>query len=520
MFTQPVLGSDFFGRGKILETLDKRVTALMSGYRQNIALTGQMLTGKTSILHHFLASLGDTPIIPIYVEVHDKSFPAFANKFMATVLYAFLRLSRIDVTEDMDRLIAEGERVIPMTTEAIKGIRGLLAKRRYNQAYRHLLEIPSVIHDETKKPCLVILDEFHNLEEYKLKNPFLHLGKIIMVQKNTMYIVSSSQKNTIKKILSEKLSLLFGVSPVTISAYYCDYLLTLSAKNPFYLSVISQGLKSAVQDSGDIRINVELLKEALADIMHNPSGTLHQHFTNHIHFYLDKKTRQQYVNILLALAQGAYKIKDIIPLVKGKERGLSHKLDYLISLDMVFKCGVFYKIQDRMFEFWLKNVYLRKVTTLIDKPHSRFDYFKSFIEHDVETYLIEYNKGILERLRDLFNSFNGELVEINGKTRKLASFIKTEVLKYGADTNYLSCETAKKYWICRVKYQHTEESDVIDFVQRTGAQKHTPATRILIPLGGIDRNALLLAKEKSIWVWDIDAVNLLLWLYKKQDLVL
>jgi len=69
MFTEPVTGKDFFGRDKILEVLSKRVGALKSGYRQNIALTGKMLSGKSSILHHFLESLKDASIIPLYIEV-------------------------------------------------------------------------------------------------------------------------------------------------------------------------------------------------------------------------------------------------------------------------------------------------------------------------------------------------------------------------------------------------------------------------------------------------------------------
>ena len=57
---------------------------------------------------------------------------------------------------------------------------------------------------------MVILDEFDNLEHLGIKNPFLSFGKVIMVQKDTMYIVSSSRNEAIKKIISEKLSLLFG----------------------------------------------------------------------------------------------------------------------------------------------------------------------------------------------------------------------------------------------------------------------------------------------------------------------
>ena len=43
--------------------------------------------------------------------------------------------------------------------------------------------------------------------------------------------------------------------------------------------------------------------------------------------------------------------------------------------------------------------------------------------------------------------------------------------------------------------------------------------KICIALEGVDGNALLLAKEKNIWVWDLNKVNRLLGLYKKHKLV-
>lgn len=540
MFTQPVRGTDFFGRAAILELLNKRVNALKAGYRQNIALTGQMRAGKSSILHHFLACLEGTELIPVYVEVEDRSFPLFANKFMATILYAFLGSENRPVVEDMEQLIKEGEKIIPKTTEAIKKIMADIAKKKYNLAYRELLEITSVLRDETHKPCVVILDEFHNLEHYRIKHPFLHLGKIIMVQKSTMYIVSSSQRNTIKKILSEKLSLLFGnfevvevagfdietarlflrekISPMTISDYYIDYILNLTEKNPFYLDIIGIALKMTGQKSHILRVNVELLKEALTNVLYDPTGTLNQHFTNQIHFLLEKKTRNLYLDVLVAMANGARKIRDMAQATHGDEKGLSKRLEDLMGFDLIFKKGIFHMIDDRLFEFWLKHVYSRKEYALIDNIYDRAHEFRTFVENGIETYLIEYNKGILERLLDLFNRFDGELVEVENKVRKLPKFIKIEILKYGADRNYLACETLKKYWICKVKYDRVEETDVVDFIRRTGTQKSGNVRKILIHLKGVDTNALLLAKEKRIWVWDLKTVNLLLRLYKKQDL--
>ena len=48
MFSEPVIGERCFGREEVLELLNKRVLALKDGYRQNVALTGQSLSGTSS----------------------------------------------------------------------------------------------------------------------------------------------------------------------------------------------------------------------------------------------------------------------------------------------------------------------------------------------------------------------------------------------------------------------------------------------------------------------------------------
>jgi len=542
MFTEPVSGKDFFGRQEILEVLSKRADALRFGYRQNIALTGRMLSGKSSVLHHFLKCLNDSSIIPVYVEVMDEPFASFADKLMATLLYNYFKSEHINVAKDMDSLIAKALEVIPVTAGLVGDIRRDLASKHHNRAYLKLLDITSAFKEETGKPCIVILDEFHNLENFRLKNPFLQLGKIIMIQKNTMYIVSSSQRNTIKKILQEKLSLLFGnfevievsgfssrtakafvkdrMSPISISEHYIDYILNMTDKNPFYLDIVTGSLKEIAQKTFAERVNVRLVKICLRDILYNPTGILNLHFINNIHFLLEKPLRKQYLSVLSVLSVGAKRSGHITDHLKGVAKGLSKKLEFLSSIDLIFKCGIFYKIRDPFFEFWLRNVYFKKETSLVNDAREAALEFENLIENDVENYLMEYNRNTLERLRDLFRSFNGEIVDLGGKMRKLPRIDNIEILKYGSDRNYLMCEAHGKFWVCQVKSEKTDEMDLADFIRKNDGDFKNVARKILIPLKGIDRNALLLAKEKQIWVWNAESVNLLFKLFQKQDFII
>ena len=210
MFIEPVFGKKFFGREEILATLQKRVNAIRGGYRQNIALTGPMLAGKSSILRHFLTNIKSSDIVPLYIEMTGEDYGTFCVRFMASLLYRYLESEKTRAEGDFGVLKKICRRSIPETIRHIDEVCSFLKRKKNDEAYEKLLELPFVFKNETGKNCVVILDEFHNLTNFHLKKPFKTLGKFIMIQKNTMYIVSSSQKTLLKDIISRKLSLLFG----------------------------------------------------------------------------------------------------------------------------------------------------------------------------------------------------------------------------------------------------------------------------------------------------------------------
>ncbi|MCX5702285.1 MAG: hypothetical protein NTW64_04855, partial [Candidatus Omnitrophica bacterium] len=80
----------FFDRLNYLEILEKRIRGLRDGYRQNLAIIGDELVGKTSIISKFLNKFCDNRIITLYLEVRPESAQSFARRFIAVLLYNFL----------------------------------------------------------------------------------------------------------------------------------------------------------------------------------------------------------------------------------------------------------------------------------------------------------------------------------------------------------------------------------------------------------------------------------------------
>lgn len=542
MLNEPAVDKQFFGRESILRTLRKRVEALKGGYRQNMALTGQMLSGKSSILYQFLYTLKDTSLVPVYIEVVEEPFAAFADKFIATLLYNYLAsCSREAQATDLASLVKAAEADIPHTIYAIKKVRVDLAKKSYSDAYRKLLGLTSTLKKETGKSCVVILDEFHNLEFFRIKNPYLHFGKIIMIQKDTMYIVSSSQKSTIKNILSEKLALLFGnfeiievsgfdrktaraflsekFQNVTLPEVYADYLIDFTEGNPFYMDVFAKKMMEIVNFRKVSSADESVVIEALTALLYNSSGTINQYFTNNIMSLLEKDLRESCLDVLIALAHGCNKLPELAGWFRKKNSTVfAKKLARLIALDMVYKNGVFYEVQDKVFNFWLRTVYHKWKTSLVDDILGRINNFKNDVKSDLTGYIAESRKTAAQRIAELILLFKGEIVDIDNKKKRLPRFVRIELQRYGSCEDIISSQKSDKYWIYEIWRDKISESAVLDFIDRYYPMRDKIAKKVCIALEGIDENALLLAKEKNIWVWELKNLNTLLRLYKKHSL--
>jgi len=542
MLNEPAVARTFFGRENILRVLEKRALALKDGYRQNVALTGPMLSGKSSILFQFFYSLKDPSFVPIYIEVVKESFPSFASRFIANLLFGYFSSCGYTSEKSPEELIKKAEASIPHTTRYIKKVKQELQKRRYTDAYRMMLELTSILKQETGKSCIIIFDEFHNLEHFKIKKPYLHFGKIIMIQKDTMYIVSSSQKNTFSKILSEELALLYGnfeiievsgfdvktsgdfmkekLGAIKASDMHIEYLADFTDGNPFYMDIIAKKMRELASTESLDTINEEILVEALTSLLHNTSGTINQYLTNSIMNLLDQDLREGHLEVLIALANGYNKLKDIaFWLGKKNTVGLSEKLKSLMEIDVVYKNGVFYVIQDKVFAFWLKAVYHQKRKVLIEDIVNRSGDFVLCVKKDILNYASECDKDITKRVEDLFTLFKGDMVEIAKKTRKLPKFISIERKEYGKRDELTAFQKKDKYWIFDICRERIDESTISDILKSHQSEKDKITKKVCIALEGIDRNALLLAKEKNVWIWSLKSLNKLLRLYKKQGIV-
>ncbi len=544
MFIEPVFGKKFFGREEVLGTLHKRVTALKGGYRQNLALTGPMLTGKSSILRHFLKNIKDSGIIPLYIEMDGQDFQVFCKRFMATILYRYLKSAGLKIEGDFEALKKVCREMIPETVRCMDGVLRALRQKKEDEAYEKLLSLTSVFKTETGKSCIVILDEFQNLSDFRLKKPFQTFGKFIMVQKNTMYIVSSSQKTLLREILSRKLSLLFGNFEVieingfdnqTARSFISDkirdldssgsirsYLIQVSQGNPFYLEALADRFSELSREKNPRRDTKECLLEAFADLLYRSSGVLNQYFTNNINFFLERKARKRFIPVLLSLARGNSTIKAMQNDLGRIDKELGSKLQKLQDMDLIYNSGVFYKISDKLFEYWLRYVYILKGQSMIDDMDIKYLEFKRSLEEDYKRYCEFSSRDAVSVISDLFRSFRNEKIQVGMNCRKVPRFDTVESQALSASVFQIIGKVQNKKWICRIKQGDiADEHDICDLWELKAKDERSKiARKAFISLKGIEQNAFLLAKERNIWVWDMQQLNRILRLFGKFELVL
>lgn len=542
MFSEPATGERFFGRAEVLEHLTRRASALKEGYRQNIAITGSSLSGKTSLIQHFLQSVRDEGFVPIYVEVRREPFRIFANKFIATMLYNILSRTTEQPPLELDRLLEAASRHLPKTSAAIRQINSLIEKGDTEEAYSNLLVLTSVLKEESRSPCIVIFDEFDNLELLGIRNPFVSFGKVIMVQKDTMYIVSSSRSSAINKILSEKLTLLFGNFEIIKvagfdngdSAHFIDsklagfdidqslkkVIIAITDSNPFYMDKLLTEIKNRAIEKMSSHIDADVICDAIYETIYNSTGIIHQYLMNYLLDLIDTRSKDALISGLIAIARGKNRQADISRALKLKSTEATKAIAGLVDAGLIAKSGSRFLLEDAMLEFWLARVYSRRAELLVDGVIDKVSIFKSEISAYIASYAHELDREPVARCAELFDLFSGDLHRIGSKQIRLPHFTKIEIGQFSGGDKYIFATLRGKAWITKVCNKPATENDIISFIKGIKDRDLSVAHKIIVPLAGMDENAKLLAKELKFMIWDIEIVNSLMRIYGKKKIVI
>ena len=402
-----------------------------------------------------------------------------------------------------------------------------------------------MIRQETGKHCIVVLDEFHRLGEMGIKNAFSNFGKRIMVQKDTMYLVSSSSFSASKKILAEKLSLLFGnferiylepfnfetsfdflekrLSPIELSESMKYFLVAFTDGHPFFLETIVSRVRELSSAKGEEQVSRATVATVLLKLLYESQGILFQFFLKWISPWMKPRARGRHLLVLTAIARGANKLKDIAAAAGLNQREASAQIQELIEHELVIKTGVFYRFHNKIFKFWLKEVFEKKELSLLGTAAGAQD-FLNRIEALAEENEKLLRTDVSDHVLKLFALFRNDIVEFGEKRRQLPHF--TEFLSVPpsaaagkGSSRGLIAKGRGRCWVCKITEEKATEKEVLELLEGAAGKAKSAATPVLIALKGVDENAKLLAKDRRVLTLGLSRLNMLMDIYGRSPIV-
>ena len=534
--------SEFLDRKTYLNILDKRIKAIKDGYRQNIAIISDKDIGKTSVVLHFLDQFSDPLILPLYLELRPEfSREQFVRKFIGVLLYNFLENSNIALNEDLDFLISKADRFIPKTIETIKTILNSvqIKKRTRDNIFIQLLSLCDILNTETGKYCVIIFDEFHYLGTLGVKRIYKQFSKMLMIQKNVLYIILSSAKFKAKKILSSHLALLFGnfeiiemhpfdlktteeylirrLAHLQIEKNLIDFLIHFTGGCPLNLKIVTDVLLNIC---GPVTKNK--LAEIIQDLLFVDTGVLNQRFNNYLGRLSNFRLAQDYQALLYLISDGQNRLKDIAACLHKPKTQILSRLNLLLEYDVITKSGDFFVICDRIFSFWLKFVYREKSNSFTFNTEEQKKAFRMKIEDQIDQFISANRKTVLERTIELLRLFENELIQMRTKKIRLVHFQEVKTLSFTRTrlNEGLLGRSKDTLWIMAIKSDVLTEKDIIDFANQCQRFRYVkPQRKVIITSCGIDTNVRLKAMEEKVLTWNLDDLNLILDLYNKPRVI-
>lgn len=544
MDTEKIESNAFFAHKEILDLLNKRVSNFKNRYRQNIAIIGKEGTGKTSLLLQFLNNFPfEKTIIPVYFEFKkENSFDYFATQFIKKLLFYFLKTKWQNQQEsnlELDFLIQQSKKYIPRTIANILQIKNYLKDKKSDLAYSSILKLPYLLTQESGIKLIIFFDEFHCLGYFKIGFPFSILAKEVVIQRDVLYVLTSSVVKLAQKIISQNLSLLLGsfeivkIEPfdfktakeflrqknrwISISPACRNFLIAFTNGHPSYLAIISKSIKLAAQEKRVSHISFPLLQKCLYKELFSKDGQLNQFLLKKINsvknHYFDN-----FIHILFSLSNGNKKITEISKKAGGKRKDTSKFLFHLVKKDIIYKNGSFYGFEDSLLKFWLKNSYrLKREDLSFDLGHAKKEFLNE-IEKLFLNFISENKRDISERMKDLLKCWQNEILLINNKKYKLPHFTSVKV----QSLETLIAQGKSKYWVGEIKKRKISQKIIEQFIEKCKKDncKHKITRRFLIALKEIEIDAKILAKEEKIWILELKDINFLLDFYGKPKIAI
>jgi hypothetical protein len=306
---------------------------------------------------------------------------------------------------------------------------------------------------------------------------------------------------------------------LTIGDQLRSFLIDFTGGHPLYLHLICQEFVALSAIHKQHAIYVPLLTQAVENVLLNPWGVLSRHFELILDRLSAGKDNQLIPAAFSALSQGKQRLKDLTSAVGGKQSVLSLKINGLMEEGVVAKNGNFYYLKDKLFRYWIKYVFQKRLKVIDLSPEKQKQEFREELNRSIENFNTILRSDLSSRIVDLLSCFDNEALHLNGRRYKLPVFDEITPAKIrgltGGYFDVIKAASAEGTWFIVLKKESISEADVHAILSESKRLKKKPQRCVLISMGDLDENTRVKALQEKMWIWNEGEINTLLNIYDK-----
>jgi len=518
-------------RDQISARMLKRAEDFERGYRQNLALLGRAGLGKTKLITRFTESIRsrESSVLTVFIDLAPVSANQITFYWIRCLLSAALALP----DSSLEILLDAADSQIPKTAKAARHILKLHKQGNAAMAVREIFALSGQLAEESTRKVILILDEFLGLEKFAVHDVYSIFGNRMMMEKEVLFIVTSSDSRKSRTIFSEKLSLLFSnfetmdlqsfgfkEMNANIDTRACASYLSLPARrflfrltdgDPRYLDALLRALDDLVCMDPKRQLGIAPLFETVMREVLEPDGRISLLFQKRVESLPRglRESQQALTEAVALLSAGRVKPGALAAAIGLKIPEVKKMISRMEDAGWLISGGASYSLRDSLFRFWAHEVLLPDCQGQLLDEKSRRSRWMRLLGSLYEAGCESDSGKIAAQMEALLKQFRSGAIQLEG--RKI----------YGAHFQEISWSAvAEGVWLVRgtaskenhfylASSRELTENDVEEFKAASGRQKKR-VHRILVAASGIEQNAKLLAQQYKMDIWDLRFFNLLL----------
>ena len=302
-----------------------------------------------------------------------------------------------------------------------------------------------------------------------------------------------------------------------------SFLIDFTGGHPFYLSILVREIKNLSLIHNQCEAFLPLLSKAIENTIFDQWGVLSRHFEIMISQLSQGKNNREVCSLLIALANHHHKTEDIAANTDLRKSFILQKMSILIELGIVDKCASFYYLRDKLFKYWIKYIFQKRLNSVGCDFERQRQCFSSELNDAVSSFQVASQKDLSFRIMDLLKCFGNESFNFQGRRYRLPCFYKIKPLKMKSvsrqDLDVIKAYSPDEAWFIVLNEEPLSEGDVNAFLNESKKLSQKPHRRVIISPKDLENSARLRALQEKTWIWNEGELNLLLNMYDKPYIV-